>query len=251
MFKLDGKVAIVTGASRGLGTQMAIALGHAGADIVITGREGGTLDTAAKEIGEEIGRSVMTVVGNITDENDMSRLAAEVKDRFGRIDILVNNAGMNNRKPFTEYAADEWRQIIDTNVNGVFLCTQAIVPTMINQKSGRIINIGSIMGTIGLPTRVPYAASKGAVHQITKTLAQELAEHNITVNTIAPGPFMTEMNKAVIDQPDIYQFFLDRIPLGHWANPEELRGPVVFLASDASSFVTGATLYVDGGWTTH
>ena len=251
LFRLDGKVAIVTGASRGLGTQMAIALGQAGADLVITGRVEETIKEAAKEIGAETSKDVLTVAGDITNADDMARLASTVKERFGRIDVLVNNAGMNNRKPFLEYTPEEWRQIIDTNVNGLFLCTQAIAPTMIAQKSGRIINIGSIMGTIGLPTRVPYAASKGAVHQITKTLAQELAPHGVTVNTIAPGPFMTEMNKAVIDQPDVYQFFLDRIPLGHWADPSELRGPVVFLASDASSFVTGATLYVDGGWTTH
>ena len=150
-----------------------------------------------------------------------------------------------------EYELSDWKKVTETNITGVFLATKAALPGMIERGWGRVINIGSIMGTIGLPTRVPYAATKGAVHQITKTLAQEVAAHGITVNTIAPGPFMTEMNQAVLDDKETYNFFIDRIPLGRWGKPEELRGVALFLASEASSFVTGSTIYVDGGWTAH
>ena len=249
MFRLDGKTAIITGASRGLGKEMAIGLGHAGANVVITGRDAATLAESAQDITAEIGRDVMTIVSDVTSKDDMLRMAAKTAERFGTIDILVNNAGTNIRRPFEEYEPEEFKTIIDTNVHGVFLCTQAVLPVMKKQSKGRIINIGSMMGVVGMPTRVPYAASKGAVHQITKVLAQEMAEFGITVNTIAPGPFMTEMNKAVLDQPEVYNFFIERIPLGHWADPEELRGVVVFFASEASSYVTGTELLVDGGWT--
>jgi NAD(P)-dependent dehydrogenase (short-subunit alcohol dehydrogenase family) len=250
LFKLDGKVALVTGASRGLGVEMAQALVDAGAEVAVTSRNRESIIPIAEQLSVG-GRAALPVVADVTDKADVMRMVEEVIAKFGRLDILVNNAGVNIRKEFADYEIEEWEHIIDTNVIGVLSCCQAVLPQMRKQQSGRIINIGSIMGDVALPTRIPYAASKGAVHQITKGLCQEVAADGITVNSIAPGPFMTEMNKAVIDQPEVYNFFLSRIPLGRWAEPKELRGVTLFLASEASSYVTGSTIYVDGGWTSH
>jgi len=250
LFRLDGKVGLVTGASRGLGVEMARALLDAGADVAITSRYEDSIRPVADSLSTDV-HEVLGLTADVTSPDDVNRMVSDTVERFGRLDILINNAGVNIRRPFEEYTLDELNTIIGTNVTGVMLCAQAVLKQMREQKHGRIINIGSIMGTIGLPTRLPYAASKGAVHQVTKVLAQEVAQDGITVNTIAPGPFMTEMNQAVLDQPDVYNFFLSRIPLGRWAEPEELRGVTLFLASEASSYVTGTTVYVDGGWTAH
>lgn len=251
LFRIDGKTALVTGASRGLGKEMAIGLGEAGANIVVTARTASEVEAAAEEIADVSGAEVLPVIADVTSPEDTARMITDTEERFGAVDILVNNAGMNVRHLLTEYPLDDWKKVTETNITGVFLATKAALPGMIERGWGRVINIGSIMGTIGLPTRVPYAATKGAVHQMTKTLSLEVAEHGITVNTIAPGPFMTEMNKPVMDDKETYEFFISNIPLGRWGNPEELRGTAVYLASEASSFVTGATIYVDGGWTAH
>ena len=251
LFRLDGKTALITGASRGLGKQMAIALGDAGANLVVTARTADDLDAAAGEIRDETGAEVLAVTADVTSPEDAEMMFARTSERFGGTDVLINNAGTNVRAPLVDYSLEDWRKVTETNITGVFLTTKACLPGMIERGWGRVINIGSIMGSVGLPTRVTYAATKGAVHQITRTLAQEVAQHGITVNTIAPGPFMTEMNKPVMDDEETYNFFIDRIPLGRWGKPEELRGVAVFLASEASSFVTDATIYVDGGWTTH
>ncbi len=248
LFRLDGKVALVTGASRGLGVEMAQALVDAGADLAISSRNEESIRSIADSLSTEE-HTVLPLVADVTKPDEVKAMVEAVIEKFGRLDILVNNAGVNIRRPFEEYDVSEWKTIIDTNVIGVLTCSQAVLPQMRKQKWGRIINIGSMMGTVGMPTRVPYAASKGAVHQITRTLCHEVAKDGININTIAPGPFMTEMNKAVIDQPDVYNFFINRVPLGRWAEPKELRGITLFLASEASSYVTGTTIHVDGGWT--
>jgi NAD(P)-dependent dehydrogenase (short-subunit alcohol dehydrogenase family) len=228
---------------------MAFALAEAGADVVITSRKLEHAEPVAKEIAEATGRRVMPLVMDVTNPEDVRRMQSETRDALGGLDILVNNAGVNIRHLAHEYTLEEWNTLLATNVTGVFLCCQAVLPGMMAQKSGRIINIGSMMGVVGMPLRVPYSATKGAVHQMSRTLALEVAKYGITVNTIAPGPFLTEMNRQVIDQPEVYNFFIERIPLGRWADPEELRGVVVFLASEASSYITGSTMLVDGGWT--
>lgn len=249
LFRLEGKVAVVTGAGRGLGREMAIALAEAGADVAITSREMAHVEPVAEEIGKLSGRRVLPVVADVTRPDDVQRMVDTTCRELGGLDILVNNAGVNIRHLAHEYTMEEWNTIITTNVTGVFLCCQAVLPKMMAQKSGRIINIGSMMGVVGMPLRVPYSASKGAVHQMTRTLSLEVAKYGITVNAIAPGPFLTEMNRQVIDQPDVYNFFVERIPLGRWAEPNELRGVVVFLASQASNYITGSVIMVDGGWT--
>lgn len=244
-FRLDGKVALITGGVRGLGRTMAIALGEAGADIAIAGRSRDTCETAAREIADATGRTVRAFEADVTSGADVTRLAADV----GAVDILVNNAGTNIRGAIDKLSEQDWDAVVDTNLKGPFLCSRAIGPQMVARGWGRVINLGSIMSVIALPGRAPYASSKAGVLGLTRVLALEWAGTGVTCNAICPGPFATDMNRQLLNDPVAYEMFIKQIPLGRWGELDEMAGAAVFLASDASSFVTGSSIFVDGGWT--
>lgn len=249
MFDLSGRVAVLTGGSRGLGKEMARALAEAGADLLIASRGADKLQEAADEIASATGRTVIAHAADVAERESAEGMIAAAMDSFGRIDILVNNSGINIRSPIEKIRDEDWRLIQRTNVDGVFYCCRAVVPHMVKAGFGRIINIGSSVSLVGLPGRVSYTASKGAVLQITRSLALELARSGVTVNCICPGPFATEMNQPLLDNPQAAAEVLNRVPMDRWGEMSEIRAPVVFLASPAASFVTGAILSVDGGWT--
>lgn len=249
LFDLTGKVAIITGASRGLGQYFGRALAKAGADLVITSR---TLDSLAPfqhEI-EQLGRRVLPVQVDVRQEADIQHLIEASVDTFGKIDILVNNAGLNIRKPSVEVTWDEWDTIFDTILKGSFFCAQAAAKVMIPQGYGRIINIGSCTSVFGMEGIVPYTASRGGTLQMTKALAAEWGRHGITVNVLAPGWFKTAQNAVLYENTDWVNYITDRIPLRRPGLPHDLDGAIVFLASDASAYITGQILLVDGGFTT-
>ncbi|HEX6970687.1 MAG TPA: glucose 1-dehydrogenase [Limnochordia bacterium] len=247
--RLDGKVAFITGGSRGLGKEIGLAFAEAGARIAVAGRDGAAAEKAAADIARQTGADALGLVCDVTQPEMVQAALGRILDRFGRIDILVNSAGVNVRKPIQEFTDAEWRRVIDTNLTGPFYCCRAVAEHMIRQQSGRVINLGSMMGQVALPGRVAYCASKGGLHMLTKVLALEWAPHHITVNAICPGPFMTELNEPVLENPEMNRFFLERIPLGRWGQPPEIGALALYLASDAARFVTGATFYIDGGWT--
>jgi NAD(P)-dependent dehydrogenase (short-subunit alcohol dehydrogenase family) len=249
LFRIDGKVALVTGGARGLGCTMATALAQAGADIALTGRSLPPAEATANEIAAATGRRARAFAVDVTIAADVDRLVADVEREFGRIDILVNNAGTNIRGLIDQLSEADWDSVIDTNLKGPFLCARAIGPRMVERGWGRVINLGSILGHVALPGRSPYASSKAGVVNLTRVLGLEWAGTGVTANAICPGPFATEMNRQLLDDPVKYQEFVKMIPMGRWGELEELTGAVVFLASDASSFVTGSSLFVDGGWT--
>jgi NAD(P)-dependent dehydrogenase (short-subunit alcohol dehydrogenase family) len=248
-FKLDGKVALITGGCQGLGLEFSRALANAGASVVVTSRDERKAQAAAEAIRKETGRDTLGLSADVTDFHRMEAVTHKVVDTFGRLDILINNAGVNVRKPILEYDEQSWDLVQTTNLKAPFLCAKAVVPQMIKQKFGRIINIASMLGTVALPERSAYCSSKGGLIQLTKVMALEWAEHNITANAVCPGPFATDINQAVINNPVANQFFLDHLPIKRWGKPEELTGLMVYLASDLSSFMTGSAIVIDGGWT--
>ena len=248
-FRLDGKVALITGGARGLGRTMAIALGEAGADIALAGRSRDSCDRAASEIADATGRTVRAFAADVTDAADVTRLAEEVREACGAIDILVNNAGTNIRGTIEQLSEADWDTVIDTNLKGPFLCSKAIAPQMVKRGWGRVVNMGSILASVALAGRAPYASSKSGIVGLTRVLALEWAGTGVTCNAICPGPFATDMNRALLNDPPAYQAFVARIPMGRWGELDEIAGAVVFLASDAASYITGSELYVDGGWT--
>ena len=248
-FRLDGRRALVTGGSRGLGRVMAQALAEAGADVAITSRSAETAAEAAAAIADATGRTVRGYTADVQVSQDITRLADELESAFGPVDILVNNAGINVRGPSDQLAEADWDAVIDTNLKGPFLCARTFGPLMAARGWGRVINLGSILSVIGLPGRAPYAASKAGIVNLTRVLALEWAERGVTVNAICPGPFGTEMNKPLLEDPEKFKAFVAKIPMGRWGDLHEIAGVAVFLASDASSFVTGSSVFVDGGWT--
>jgi NAD(P)-dependent dehydrogenase (short-subunit alcohol dehydrogenase family) len=246
---LDGRVALVTGGSKGLGQAMATALAGAGADVAISSRRLEDAAAAADEIAQATGQRVVPVQADVTRAADVAAMVDEVVRTLGRMDILVNNAGVNLRGPIVELEEDAWHQVIETNLTGPWLCARAVGPHLIAQRWGRVINVSSTMGLVALPGRTPYAASKGGLIQMTRVLALEWAPYGITVNALCPGPIMTALNEVFRQDPQAYESFRQRIPLGHWGEPEDLDGAIIFMASEASRFMTGALVVVDGGWT--
>lgn len=248
LFDLTGKVALVTGASRGLGRAMAKGLAKAGADLVLCARSEGELARAAQEISG-MGKKALAVRVDVLSQQSVEEMLGRALDGMGRIDILVNNAGVNVRKPVVDLAEDEWDTVLDTNLKGYFLVGRAVGRQMISQGGGKVINVASILGAVGLPNQVAYASSKGGVIQMTKVMALEWAPYHINVNAIAPTYFETPLVAALRNDPERYRFIVERTPMGRWGQPEELEGIVIFLASHASDFITGQTIFVDGGWT--
>lgn len=244
--KLSGKVALITGASKGLGRAMAIAFADAGARLALVSRDPKLLaevqgDCRARGAEAEVFRV------DVTDEAQVEQLRQDVLARFGRLTILVNNAGINIRKAVTEFTLDEWHQVIDTNLTSVFLLCRAFVPH-IETGCGRIINLASMMAHISIAHRVPYSASKAGIMGLTKSLALELAPKGITVTAISPGPCSTEINAAILNNPELLAKFNAQLPVGRFGKPEEVAALAVFLASDDSGFITGTDVVIDGGW---
>ena len=244
---LTGKTAIVTGGSKGIGFGMACALANVGADIVVVSRNLAEGEQAAAEI-KGMGRKAIAISCDVTDAAAVDAMVGKAVATFGKVDILLNNAGMNIRKPIVDLTAEEWDRVLDTNLKGIFLVAQRVGQEMIKQKSGKVINIASILGMIGLPMLGPYAASKGGIVQLTKVLALEWAQYNINVNAIAPAYIRTPMTEGWLTDKERLNAILASTPMGRLGGVEDLAGPVVFLASDMASYVTGHTLMVDGGW---
>ncbi len=248
-FSLNQRVAVVTGGSKGLGKAMAEGFVEAGAGVAIVSRHGDEAAAVAADLAKASGRSCRGYACDVTDADQVTALVDAILADFGRIDILVNNAGINIRGPIDELSVEEFLQVQATNVTGPWLLCRAVAPHMKAQRYGRVINLGSILSMIAIAERTPYATSKGAILQMTKALALEWAPYGITVNAMMPGPFGTEMNQSLLEDPVKYEAFVSSIPLGRWGELDEIKGLALFLASDASSFVTGAGMTIDGGWT--
>ncbi|MBW2030816.1 MAG: 3-oxoacyl-ACP reductase FabG [Deltaproteobacteria bacterium] len=247
-FELTGRVAIVTGGGTGIGKAIAFGLAGAGASVVICGRRFKTCESTLRQIQEKTGAKGMAYQCNISKKTDVETMVNDVFGSLGRIDILVNNAGVTSDYPFLELPEEEWDRVISINLKGSFLCSQAVGRIMARSKQGVIVNIGSQLGEVARPNKAHYVSSKGGVKMLTKALAVELAPYGIRVNNVAPGPVDTDLAAPVLSDPRLRSEVIGRLPIGRIGKPSEIVGAVIFLASDAASFITGVTLYVDGGY---
>lgn len=249
-YDLKGKVAIVTGAGRGMGYHIALALAKYGADLVVCSRTLSELERLREEI-EKFSRRILIQQMDVTKIPEVHAMVEQSMEAFGHIDILVNNAGVNITQWAVDVTEEAWDKVVDTNLKALFFCAQAVGKVMIKQKKGKIINISSQTGTIAIPQRAAYCSSKGGVNQLTKLLAIEWAQYNINVNAIAPTFIETPFTKPMFEKEGFREYVLENIPLGRVGKPEDVTGAVIYLASEASNMVTGHILLVDGGWTAH
>ena len=249
-FDLSGKIAVVTGAGRGLGHNISLALARYGAHVVACSRTESELETVAEKI-KAMGRQAIPVPMDVSDIRSIRPMVDRAIEAFGRIDILVNNAGINRPQPAEDVTENNWDRVMNTNLKGLFFCAQAVGRVMISQKKGKIINISSDAGTVGIPGRAAYCASKGGVNLVTKVLAIEWAQHHINVNAIAPAFIETPLTEPMLKDPAFKKYVLENTPLGRVGKPKDVSATVVFLASEASDYMTGHILLIDGGWTAH
>ncbi|RKS93654.1 gluconate 5-dehydrogenase [Microbacterium sp. AG790] len=249
LFDLTGRTALVTGSSRGLGQSLAAGLAEAGAHVIVHGRSSEGVAESAALLAAQTGTLPETVVFDVTDAAAVEVALADLVARVGVPDILVNNAGIQRRAPFAEFSVSDWDEVIATNLSSAFYVSRFVVPGMIARGSGKIINIASVQSALARQTIAPYSASKGGIAQLSRGMAADLARHGIQVNTLSPGYFATEMNAALVADEDFTAWVAQRTPAGRWGRVEELRGPLTFLASAASDFVSGQNLFVDGGMT--
>ncbi len=245
-FDLSGKIALVTGAYRGLGFAIATGLARAGATVVLNARNADAVDEAAQALREQ-GLAADTSVFDVTDRAAVRAAVTAIQAAHGGVDILFNNAGIQRRGALVDFSQSDWDAVIATNLTAPFIVSQAVLPGMIANRRGKIVHIASLMSEMARPSVVPYTAAKGGVRQLTRGMAVELAPHNIQVNAIAPGYFATEMNRALLDNAEFTSWVNKRTPAGRWGNPTEIAGLAVFLASSASDYVTGQMMIIDGG----
>ncbi len=249
LFDLSGRSAIITGGSKGLGLAMAAGLASAGADVILVNRNADEGTKAANELSKLYNTKVLSFAADITNTEQTEAMADFAIQSFGKIDILINSAGINIRGAIDEVTPEDFTKVMEVNVTGTWLASRAVTPHMKKNGSGKIINLASTLGLVGLANRTPYASSKGAVVQMTRALALELAPFNINVNAICPGPFLTEMNIPIADTDEAKNFVVGATALGRWARLDEIQGAAIFLSSDAATYMVGSMLAVDGGWT--
>ena len=248
-FRLDGKVALITGGSKGLGSAIAEGLASAGASVVLVSRTKSEAKREAEIISSLYNVRTMGIKADVTKSEETQLMVDETVGQLGSLDILINSAGINIRGSIEELSDNEFKDVMDVNVNGTWLSTKAAVPIMKKNGWGRIVNMASALGLVGLANRTPYTSSKGAITQMTKALALELAKTGVTVNSICPGPFLTDMNKPIAETEEGKKFIVGATAFERWGEVKEIQGAAIFLASEAASYITGTNLVVDGGWT--
>jgi NAD(P)-dependent dehydrogenase (short-subunit alcohol dehydrogenase family) len=245
---LAGRVAVITGGSKGLGKAMAESMGRAGAKLALVSRNATELSATAKEL-KSAGMEAEPFPADVTNEADVRRIEQAVVERFGKVHILINNAGINIRKSITEFSLEEWNKVVDTSLTAAFLCCRSFVPHMKGQGYGRIVNMTSIMSHVAIAGRTAYASAKHGLLGLTRALALELTPEKITVNGISPGPFATELNRPILDNAELNAQFISKIPIGRWGDVKEVGELALFLCSEEAGFITGTDILIDGGWT--